>query len=227
MKRDYLNGTPYAIYQKEDMFHFGSDTELLGCFLRLHKGDSLLDIGTNNGALLCYGAFQGAGKLTGIDLFEEAVAIAKENMACNHLQADLQTVRVQNFRHEPFDAIVCNPPYFHSDQVSLKKENRYLRAARHDDFLSVEDLAESCQRLLKDNGRVFLVYRPDALMKLIHAFEKQNLHPKRLRVVYGSRNSVAKSVLVEFVRKNNPDLMIERPAFLNDRSSYGWKGETK
>lgn len=225
MKPDYLNGTPYVVYQKEDMFHFGSDTELLGCFMRLHKGDSLLDIGTNNGALLCYGAFQGAGKLTGIDLFEEAIAIASRNMAVNHLQAELQVVQVQNFRHVPFDAIVCNPPYFHSDQESLKKENIYLRAARHDDYLSLEDLAESCSRLLKDNGRIFLVYRPDALMKLIHAFEKQNLHPQRLRVVYASQNKNAKSILIELGHRNNPDLIIERPAFLNDRSSFGWKGE--
>lgn len=226
MKRDYLNGTSYTVYQKDEMFHFGSDTELLGNFMRLHRGDSLLDIGTNNGALLLYGAYHGAGSLTGIDLFEECISIARENMTYNRVKAELQAVSVQNYKHEPFDAIVCNPPYFHNEDSSLKKENRYLKAARHDDYLPVEELAISCKRLLKDNGRVFLVYRPDALMKLLEAFEKQGLHADRMRIAYASEKKPAKSVLVEFVRNENPDLFLERPAFLNDRRSFGWKGES-
>ena len=226
MKRDYLNGTPYSICQGEEMFHFNSDTELLGNFMKVHKGDSLLDIGTNNGALLFYGAAKGAGSLTGIDLFEENIAVAEENMHYNHVQADLQVVRVQDYIHAPFDVIVCNPPYFHTENESLKKENRYLRAARHDDYLSLQDLSSSCRRLLKDNGKVFLVYRSDSLMRLLHAFEKEGLYPERMRIVYGAVHKQAKSILVCFSRKNNPDLVIEKPAFLNDRKSYGWEEES-
>lgn len=223
MKRDYLNGTPYSLYQGEGMFHFNSDTELLGNFMKIHPGDSLLDIGTNNGALLFYGASKGAESLTGIDLFEENIRIAEENMAYNHLHAELHAVRVQDFIHSPFDVIVCNPPYFHTEKESLKKENRFLKAARHDDYMPLQDLSASCRRLLKDNGKVFLVYRPDGLIKLIHAFEKELLYPERMRIVYGAPDKRAKSVLVSFTKKKNPDLVIERPAFLNDRDSFGWK----
>ena len=225
MKRDYLNGTPYTIRQGEGMFHFNSDTELLGSFMKIHAGDSLLDIGTNNGALLFYGASKGAGTLTGIDLFEETTELAAENMESNHLHADLRTIRLQDFRHDPFDAIVCNPPYFHSENDSLKKENPFLKAARHDDYLPVEDLACHCERLLKEHGKIFLVYRPSAMMRLIHAFEKYALYPERMRMVYASVNKPARSVLIAFGRKNNPDLVVERPAFLDDRNSFGWKEE--
>lgn len=223
MKRDYLNGTPWTIRQGEDMFHFNSDTELLGNFMKIHTGDSLLDIGTNNGALLFYGAAKGAGSLTGIDLFANTTELAMENMESNHLEADLQTIRVQDFQHDPFDAIVCNPPYFHSDKDSLKKENPYLKAARHDDCLPVEDLAFHCGRLLKERGKIFLVYRPSAMMRLIHAFAENALYPERMRMVYASVKQPARSVLLAFGRKNNPDLVVERPAFLDDRDSFGWK----
>lgn len=223
MKRDYLNGTPFSIRQGEGMFHFNSDTELLGHFMKIHAGDSLLDIGTNNGALLFYGASKGAGTLTGIDLFADTTRLAEENMESNHLQADLRTIRLQDFRHDPFDVIVCNPPYFHSDKESLKKENLYLKAARHDDYLPVEELACHSERLLKENGKIFLVYRPSAMMRLTHAFEKYSLYLQRMRIVYASVSKPARSVLLAFGRKNNPDLVVECPAFLDDRNSFGWK----
>ena len=52
MKRDYLGGTGYTLEQKKEMYHFNSDTELLGKFVQVKKTDSVLDIGCASGALL-------------------------------------------------------------------------------------------------------------------------------------------------------------------------------
>ena len=54
MKRDYLGGTGYTLEQKKEMYHFNSDTELLGRFVQVKKTDSVLDIGCASGALLLY-----------------------------------------------------------------------------------------------------------------------------------------------------------------------------
>lgn len=225
MKPDYLYGTSYTLMQGEHMFHFNSDTELLGSFMHVHKKDTVLDIGTNNGALLFYAASKGAGSLCGIDLFEDVINLARENIACNHLKAEMHAVRLQDFSHDPFDIILCNPPYFDTKADHLKNENMYLRAARHADYLPLEDLFFYTSKLLKQNGSFYLVYRPDMLNKVLHVSYENGLYPERMRIAYASKNKPAKTILLSFTKRKDTHLTIESPAFLNDRDSVWMKGE--
>ena len=225
MKRDYLNGTPYTIEQDPNMFHFGSDTELLGQFMQIRKKDHVLDIGCNSGALLLYAAMRHPASLTGIDLFPEVIALAEKNLSANGICADLYAKRLQDFRTGSYEAIVCNPPYFNTKEKHLKNENCYLAAARHEEYLNLRDLFEGSARLLKDNGRLYIVYRPSRLKELFDEADRAGLTPVRIRFAYQSVNKRAKTVLAEFRRHSNSELLVEEPAFLDDRSSYGWAQE--
>ena len=49
---DYINGTDIYLYQHKKMFRINTDTALLAQFMTVKKGERVLDIGTNNGALL-------------------------------------------------------------------------------------------------------------------------------------------------------------------------------
>ena len=49
---DYINGTDIYLYQHKKMFRINTDTALLAQFMKVKKGERVLDIGTNNGALL-------------------------------------------------------------------------------------------------------------------------------------------------------------------------------
>lgn len=227
MKLDYLNGTNYTLYQPEDMYHFNADTELLGRFMDVHRKDSVLDVGCNNGALLYYAKQKNALKLTGIDLFENVIENAKENFVRNAVVADLYVCPLQEFMHAPFDLIVCNPPYFNTKNDALKNENARIKAARHEEYLCLDDLMKHVKRLLKDNGRFDMVYRPDRMKDVIAIGMQYGLYPKRLKIAYASKNKPAKSILLEFVKNKNILLDIEAPAFLNDRDSFGWKGVQK
>lgn len=224
MKLDYLHGTTYTIQQREDMYHFNSDTELLGKFLDVHHKDSVLDIGCNNGALLCYANLYKPKHLVGIDLFEEVIQLAQDNLKKNQIDADLYVTSLQQFQHACFDVIICNPPYFDTKVQHLTNENPYIKAARHEKYLTVDDLCKHVSRLLKENGSFQMVYRPDRMTQLFHIASIYHLYPKRLKIVYASIQKQAKSILVEFVKNPNIKLTIESPAFLNDRSSY-WKGD--
>lgn len=207
------------------MYHFNSDTELLGRFTDVKRNDSVLDIGCNNGALLFYAKAKGALKLCGIDLFEEVIASAKENLERYEIDAELHTCPLQDFFHAPFSLILCNPPYFNTKNDSLKNQNTYIKAARHEEYLTLNDLFSNVKRLLKDNGRFSMVYRPDRLSEVLREAEKYGLYAKRLKIAYRSKEGEAKSILLEFVK--NPDILlrVEAPAFLNDRESFGWKGK--
>ena len=62
----------YKAVQHKDMYHFNTDTCLLGEFIKIKKDDKVLDVGTNNGALLVFIRNKG-GIATGIDINEKAL----------------------------------------------------------------------------------------------------------------------------------------------------------
>lgn len=220
MKLDYLNGTEYHIQQGQEMYHFNSDTELLGRFMNVKKEESVLDIGCNNGALLFYAKSKNAKHLCGIDLFEEVIALAKENFDRYEIEVELHVCPLQDFQHEPFSLIICNPPYFNTQNDRLKNQNKYRKAARHEEYLTLDELFQNVKRLLKDNGRFAMIYRPDRLSEVIQCAQKYGMHAKRMKIAYRTKESEAKSILLEFVK--NPDILlrVEKPAFENDRDSF-------
>ena len=227
MKADYLNGTEYTLEQPEEMYHFNSDTELLGRFMRLRRSDRVLDIGCNTGALLLYAAHQKAQDLTGIDLFDSVLRQAVKNLRSAGIEAKLEKCRVQDYAAEPFDVIVCNPPYFRTKDERLKNSSEIIRAARHEEYLKPEELFSAAGRLLKRNGRLYLVHRASRLNELILKAGNHGLQAVRMRIAYGSKTGHARSVLLEMRFAANRELLIEKPVFLDERDTFADEGEEK
>lgn len=227
MKRDYLNGTPYEIEQPEEMYHFNSDTELLGRFMRLKHTDHVLDIGCGTGALLCYAAVQQPASLYGVDLFEEVTAKATENLSYNHLHAHLTAGGIQKYRPDmQFDVILSNPPYFHTAEERLKNQNPYRAAARHESYLPLTDLFASVDRLLKSQGVFYLVHRAERLPELLREAQKYSLYPSRMRVIFKNKDSAGSGVLLCFSRQNDAKMRMDPPVFLDERNTFAdVKGE--
>ena len=79
IRLDYLpNRENYKIYQDDEMFCINTDTQVLGEFLNIYKQDTVLEIGTNTGALLIYASRFNPKKMIGIDINEKAVELAKK-----------------------------------------------------------------------------------------------------------------------------------------------------
>ncbi|MEE8807330.1 MAG: methyltransferase [Lactimicrobium sp.] len=223
MKDDYLYGTPWHIHQEEGMYHFNSDTEFLGRMLQIKKGMRVLDVGTNNGALLLYAAMH-TDNLTGIDLFPEIIALARNNLQANGLNAQLTVSPLQTYQDDPFDAIICNPPYFVTGKESLKNENPYLRAARHEEFLTMKELFAHSARLLKKDGTLQIVHRADRLAQLLETAEHSGLYPYWYKLAYKNENMIPQSVAVCFGRYHYA-CHVYAPAYMNQRDSFALYSE--
>ena len=86
------------------------------------EGVKVLDIGTGSGCIAI--ALQKAHpdwQVTGIDISEEAIAIAKENAKRNHVEVDFQVADIFDFNGD-FDIVVSNPPYIcESEKVNMRR----------------------------------------------------------------------------------------------------------
>jgi tRNA1(Val) A37 N6-methylase TrmN6 len=196
-KKDYLYNSDIAIYQDDEMFKMNSDTRNLGNFLEFKKNDyTILDVGTNNGALLLYASLKNKAKhYYGVDINEKALELAKESMIENGFDNyTFYHSEFQNLKMEQVDYIVSNPPYFDGEHVS---ENMDKRRARFAEFLPLEELVKHSKRLLKDRGSLFLVYPSFKLPQVISCLDKYKFGVVRLQFVYDENKEESMVFLLE------------------------------
>ena len=196
---NYLHGTDIWLYQRKDMFRVNTDTSLLGHFMQVKEDDVVLDIGTNNGALLLYASRFTKGKLIGVDVIAEACELAKHNLEFNKIQDyEIINLPIQEVNIDTVDVIVTNPPYFPlTENVNA---NPFLQIARHEITLSLEELIQNVVRLLKDDGRCFMVHRASREQDIVDSITTNGMFVRRLQRVYDENREDAVSLLVEMTK---------------------------
>ena len=206
---DYLPNTDIYLYQDTDMFRINSDTRYLGEFINVKNSDVILDIGTNNGALLLYANKIGCKKLIGVDINGDALELFKENMKLNNIENyDVYNCKVQDLKIDKVDVIVCNPPYFKSGKV---KENERLAKARHEGSLTICELIEHSKRLLKENGKFMMVYKSCDLAFVMSLLDLNGFGVTRLQFVFDENKESSTCFMLEAIKGRNHNVKVIKP----------------
>lgn len=209
---DYLPNTDIYLYQDTEMFRINSDTRYLGEFITIKKDEVILDIGTNNGALLLYANVLGFRKLIGVDINKEALDLCKENMELNKIENyEIYNCKVQELNIEKVDVIVCNPPYFKSGKT---KDNVNLANARHEGTLNIFELIENSKRLLKENGRFMMVYKSCDLAQVISLLDLNGFGVTRLQFVFDENKDNSTCFLIEAVKNKQHNVKVIKPIII-------------
>ncbi len=143
----------FAVQQDRCAMKVGTDGVLLGAWA--HTGRMMLDIGTGTGLIALMMAQRNEESLIdGIDIDEEAVAQAKENVAASPFASRIRILHGRIQEYQPteatlYDSIVSNPPFFHN---SLGSPDTQRQLARHTDSLTYRHLFDAVQRLLAPDG---------------------------------------------------------------------------
>ena len=201
--------------QPERGFRLGTDSVLLAEFLTLPPGARVADLGAGCGTLgllLC--ARDANCTVTGLELRQEACALAQENIALNRLQDRLRVlqgdVREPSLPAGSIDCVISNPPYF---PVGSGKVSEEAAVARTELCLSLEQLCAAAAWLLPSGGRFALVHRPERLCDIFCTLRGHGLEPKRIRFVRHTAASPVCLVLIESRRGGRPGLSYE-PDFI-------------
>ena len=210
------------VFRQDPGARLSTDSVLLADFVKLHGAERGIDLGCGAGILslllLCRGEKL---HMTGLELREDAAALARENLARNGLSersavltGDIREHRVL-FSHGSFDLAVANPPYFpRGSGASSPDPGR--AGAREERDCSLEELCAAAAFLLPTGGRFCLVHRPERLAELLVCLHESGLEPKRLRFVSARAESAPSLVLAEGRRGGRPGLVIEPPLVLQD-----------
>lgn len=216
---DYFRFKQFMVRQDRCAFKIGTDSVLLGSWADARDATSVLDIGTGTGLLALMMAQKCTARITGIEIDEPSYRQARENAAgspwaerIHILHTSLQDFDVSE--PGPFDLLICNPPYF---TASMKSGDAQKDRARHDESLTLHDLAAGVARLMGSAGKCCLVLPAEKRSACVETLAAKGIYLQREMAVRPNISLPAGRYLMEFGQHRlghvqSEELAIERSA---------------
>lgn len=214
---DELHRNGYYIIQNPEKFCFGMDAVLLSGYAKVKPGERALDLGTGTGIIpILLEAKTKGDHFTGLEIQEESADMARRSVEYNNLQDKIDIVNGDIkgasgiFGAASFDVITTNPPYMTSNH-GLVNPDQPKAIARHEIFCSLEDVIRESSKLLKTNGRFYMVHRPFRVAEIMTTLIKYKLEPKRMQLVYPFVDKEPNMVLIEALKGGKSRITVEKP----------------
>jgi tRNA1Val (adenine37-N6)-methyltransferase len=209
-------------FQKREGYRFSVDALLLAHFAEAGPKDRIIDLGTGCGIVPLILTFRGkASHVIGVEIQPSLADLARRNAALNRYASrikiwekdlkDLITKKLQG----TFDLVLSNPPYrkMGSGRINPHEEKA---VARHEIKATLEDVLRVAHYLLRDKGRLAMIYPASRVADLIRKMAGFHLEPKRLQFVHSHAADEARLVLVEALKEGHTQVKVLPPLFLYD-----------
>ncbi|WP_160683640.1 tRNA1(Val) (adenine(37)-N6)-methyltransferase [Clostridium sp. C2-6-12] len=212
------------LIQKKDGFKFGVDAVLLSDFANVKTKHRVMDLCTGTGIVpfLIYGKYN-PQSIYGLEIQEDMIDMAKRSVKLNALEKKLFFINedLKNIEFlktiEKFDVLTVNPPY-KLNSSGILNPNDKLAIARHEVLCNLEDVISAARILLKDNGRMFMVHRPERLADIFMLMRKYKIEPKRVKMIHPKIGKAPNIVLVEGQRDGGAYLKWDPPLYVYDEN---------
>ena len=200
MSNDIFRFKQFTIRHDRCAMKVGTDGVLLGAWGSV-GGKRILDIGTGTGLIALMAAQRNPqAKVLGIDIDEEAVRQARENIAESPFSSRVGCILqdILTFEpEEPFDAILCNPPFFTEDTLP---DDKSRALARNNKSLPFPQLIKKVASLLADEGTFSVIVPFDLQKEIVSLCLNENLHLIRRCIVRTKANKPPRRTLLAFVK---------------------------
>lgn len=223
---DLLGYEGLKIIQRPDIFNFSLDSTVLASFVTIKQTDKkIIDMGCGNGYIPIFLTLRTKAKIIGVEIQKDIYDLAVKSVQLNNLQGQIDIYNMdlnkahEQFSTSSFDVVVCNPPYFKYQQDSNTNESIYQTIARHEIYVTLEQVIKEANILLKDKGTFAMVHRAERLEEIIVLMNKYRFAIKKMRFVYPKENSdVALAILIEAKKQGKPGaLKILKPLYVEDK----------
>lgn len=224
---DILGYKNLSIYQDPEFFCFSLDSVILANYSNIRlRDENIIDLGCGNGVIPLILSKRTNKKIIGVEIQKKCFDLAIESVKYNKLDNQIELInsdikdldeRYNNY----FDLILCNPPYFKINDKNFFNLSKEKQIARHELMLNLDKLFSVSKKLLKNNGNIDIVHRPERLLEIFDSMRKYNIEPKRIKFVYENINKPSTLVLVEGQQNGKPGLKIDKPLIMyNIDGSY-------
>lgn len=195
------------IYQDTEKFKFSLDSLLLAEFIDIKNNDNkIIDFCSGNAPLPLILAKRYNKEITGIEIQKEVYDLANKSIEYNKLEDKIKMLNINvldinnYFPGNSIDVITCNPPFFKVSNTSLTNTKKEVAIARHEITITLKEIIERASYLLKDNGKFYMVHRPERLEEIINIASENNLNVKVMKFISSKPGDYAIMVLLKFIK---------------------------
>jgi tRNA1(Val) A37 N6-methylase TrmN6 len=201
-------------------YRAGLDAALLAAACDASPGERVIEAGCGVGAVMLAAAWRRPGAVfVGVERDPAALALARRNVCANGLQdrvsaLDGEVTARARPPGAPFDAALCNPPFF-DDPTALRAPHPAKQGA----FLADDGLGAWTGYLLRavrDGGRITLIHRADRLADLM-ALLGAKAGSLQIRPIHPFADAPASRVLLHAARGGRAPLRLLPPLILHAR----------
>ena len=228
VKNRLLNFGNNVIFQDDEAFLFSLDSVILANFVSIRLTDkNIVDLCSGNAPIPMLLSFRTKANILGVELQKDIYDLGYESIVSNKMDKQISFVNydIKNLVDEKYegkyDVVTCNPPYFKYKEGSLINQNKNKMIARHEVCTNLEEVIKISSYILKTNGTIALVHRPERLMDIISSMKKNNIEPKKMRFVYPKEDRDANMVLIEGSKNGKIGLRMLAPLIIyNNNGDY-------
>lgn len=205
---DQLYSKNISIIQSSNVFSFSLDAVLLAEFATVSKNKTkkVVDLCAGNGAVGLFISDRTNAHIFEVEIQDRLADMASRSVKLNNLENQVTVINddlkntTKYVKKDSVDVVTVNPPYFLNYETSEKNPNEYLAIARHELTTNLSQVVETAGKLLKMNGKFFMVHRPDRLTDILVTMREQRIEPKSLQFVRPSNGKLANMVLVSGIK---------------------------
>ena len=228
VKNRLLNFGNNVIFQDDEAFLFSLDSVILANFVSIRLTDkNIVDLCSGNAPIPMLLSFRTKANILGVELQKDIYDLGYESIVSNKMDKQISFVNydIKNLVDEKYegkyDVVTCNPPYFKYKEGSLINQNKNKMIARHEVCTNLEEVIKISSYILKTNGTIALVHRPERLMEILFLMRKYNIEPKKMRFVYPKEDRDANMVLIEGSKNGKIGLRMLAPLIIyNNNGDY-------
>lgn len=225
---DLLNYRNFKIYQNTDWFSFSLDSVLLANFVTLNnKINTIIDLGCGNAPIPLILSTKTDAKIIGVEIQKDCFELAKKSVIYNNLTDKIELLNMDMkklcdiYDINSIDVITCNPPYFKYLESSNLNDDEHKIIARHEKYITLEDIVIISKYLLKTNGVLAMVHRTERVIEIIKLLENNDFAVKKMQFVYPKVGKESNMVLIEARKCARDGLKLLPPLYVhNNDGSY-------
>ncbi len=222
MSNDEIHVLDYRVrlLQPLNGFRTSLDSVMLAAACPAKEGQAVLDLGCGiGGAGFCVLARVADTHVTGVDIQEDHVALAAQNIALNKMEgrAAFICADIRNISIKEFDHVICNPPYLDAGTHMPSPSDPKARALYHDDEdMSVKDWVDAGFRNLKNGGSFVIIHRADHTDKIIQSFGKK-FGAVEVIPLWPRKNEAAKRVIIRALKNRKTPALLHPGIVLHEK----------
>ncbi|MDL2268548.1 methyltransferase [Desulfosarcina sp. OttesenSCG-928-A07] len=212
----FFNGRIFFT-QPKDGYRFSIDAVILSHLSRPAPDARVLDLGTGCGVIPIMMAFRQTDlRLVGVEIQPALAGFARQNVAENKmadririLEKDMTELSLEEVEG-PVDLVVTNPPYRKLDSGRCNP-NPQRAMARHELKIDLSGLMKTARRMLRQMGRLMIIYPSIRMADLLLAMRACQIEPKEMTLIHSDAKSPANRVVVTGIHGGRPGLSVMPP----------------